>query len=104
MGLGESLKKYEENAIVVGHGFIGEQFNDKLSFPIKDIEECGAKYLCVGHDHNQYGVKIYGKTSVVRPGAVSRGTSTTENKVRVLAVAHISDEGVNYISIPSNKF
>jgi len=93
---GEPFPVVEEpNSIILSHCFYAQGTEEKLSVTKQDVYKSGAKFVCFGHDHNQYPIADIGGTFVVRPGALTRGTSHTENRVRVPSYAVIdTNKGV----------
>lgn len=83
-----------KNTIILSHCFYNYDKEDRLSVHRQHVYKCGAKFVLFGHDHNQYQVEDNNGTLVVRPGALTRGTSHTENRVRVVSMAWIdTDKG-----------
>jgi DNA repair exonuclease SbcCD nuclease subunit len=78
-----------ENTIVLSHSFFNYDRDEKLAVQKQKVYQSKAKYVCFGHDHNQYPVEDSNGTVVVRPGALLRGTSHTENRVRQISIAWI---------------
>jgi DNA repair exonuclease SbcCD nuclease subunit len=95
----------KENTIIISHAFYGKDKEEKLNVSKQDVYRSKAKIVCFGHDHNQYDLEENNGTFVVRPGALTRGTSHTENKTREVgfALIHITEDNnviVNYEKIP----
>jgi DNA repair exonuclease SbcCD nuclease subunit len=92
----------DSKTIVLSHCFYDYSKEDKLSVHRQEVYRSGAKFICFGHDHNQYPVEDNNGTLVVRPGALTRGTSHTENRVRQVGYAIIDTDTlqVTYASIP----
>lgn len=102
---GDFPKVENPNSIILSHTFFNTSKGDRLYTSPEEVEECGAMFACFGHDHNMHKVKQYGGTDVVRPGALSRGSSHTENKVREISVAllNVTQGMVEYIPVPDVK-
>lgn len=90
------------NTIILSHCFYDYGMGDKLHVSKQEVFRSKAKFVCFGHDHNQYPLENNNGTIVVRPGALTRGTSHTENRVRVVSYALIDteEEKVTYVPIP----
>lgn len=91
-----------KKTIILSHTFYNYDKNEKLATQVSDVRISGASYVCFGHDHNRYEVVDNMGVKVVRPGALTRGTSHTENSVRKVAFATIDTdtEKVEYHDIP----
>jgi hypothetical protein len=92
-------------SIVVSHAFYNCGRGDLLYASREEVSGSGAAWACFGHDHNQYPVEDAGGVRVVRPGALTRGTSHTENRVRRPSVALIDTATgtCEYVPVPFAK-
>lgn len=92
----------DKDTIVLSHTFYNYGKEDKLSTTKVDVHKCGAGWCCFGHDHNRYELEQCGESIVVRTGALTRGTSHTENRVRKICVGVIDTvtRKTEYIDIP----
>jgi DNA repair exonuclease SbcCD nuclease subunit len=77
----------DRKSIVVSHSFYNYSLNDRLSISKQDVVDSGAGYVFLGHDHKQYPIVDLEGCYVVRPGALTRGTSATENEERTVSFA-----------------
>ena len=85
---GEPFPEAEhDKSIIITHSFLGDKYNDRLVVSNEIISKSKARFVCMGHDHNQYPVRNLNGTLVIRPGALSRGSSATENKIRTISYA-----------------
>jgi len=96
----EFPKPKTNKSIIVSHSYYEK--DDILSIPLVDIKKSKARFLCLGHDHNKYPIVDFEGTSVVRPGALSRGSIAVENFNRDISVALIDldKEKVEYLPVP----
>lgn len=87
--------------VVISHRTITDK-HDELFLSKSVIEQMQARFLCLGHDHNQYPPVTIKDTIVVRPGALSRGSSHTEVQVRKCsyAVLNLKMLTVEYVEVP----
>lgn len=79
--------------ILVAHSFFEQGHKESLSK--SDVESFDVVLL--GHDHNSYPATTFGKTTVIRPGALSRGM-LSEQEFRRVPVALILDTATREIT------
>lgn len=80
-----------EKSIILSHSFYDyKKEGEKLLVTRDEVNKSNAWVVCFGHDHNQYPVENNNNTLVVRPGALTRGTSHTENRIRQVGFAVIT--------------
>lgn len=79
--------------IYVIHRFVFEEENGHISSDevlyTSDIGELNVKVILGGHDHSIYQPTRVGRTHVIRPGALSRGTIHHFNRVRDVFIASV---------------
>jgi exonuclease SbcD len=92
----------DKKTIILSHCFYEYGHEDRLSVKRQEVYQSGAGFVCFGHDHNQYKQEMQNGCMVVRPGALTRGTSHTENRVRKVGYAVIDTETMTaeYVGIP----
>lgn len=104
----KTLPEVDEKSVIVSHMAIESKYEkDRLYLNPEEIRKSKARFICLGHDHNQYKIKELGGTLVVRPGALSRGSSNTENRVRDISYAVLDlDEGTAWYEtvLSASKF
>lgn len=90
----------DERSIVLSHAFFKRE--DRLTVSEDEVKNSGVDYVCMGHDHNLYEPRQVGSTLVLRPGAMTRGTSNTESRMRMPSFAYIdfSTGEYSYEEIP----
>ncbi len=99
---GKPFPEVKEGSIVLSHTFYGVGKGDRLHTSVQEVFTSKAAFACFGHDHNMYAIENSNGTIVVRPGALTRGTSHTENRVRQVsfAVLDTAEHSVVYEPIP----
>jgi DNA repair exonuclease SbcCD nuclease subunit len=102
----QGLPECTENTVIVSHAYFKPAFNDKLFVSKEEVENSKAFCICMGHDHQTHEMENINNTLVVRPGALSRGSSHSENRTRKVCVAVIDTEErtVTYEVVPHRPF
>lgn len=91
--------------ILIAHSFFGnQQFKSNLPLGLTDIFH----YICCGHDHDAYPIQKVNRATIIRPGALSRGTRHQSNLNRPIQVAYVDTQKdlVEYIELthrPANE-
>lgn len=100
-------KDLPKKSIVFTHSYHKKQYADKLFITDEEITQSGAYAIFLGHDHKQYPfVVVNKKTVLVRPGALSRGTSSSENEERdpSCAVLNLGTGKIKLEIVPHRPF
>ena len=69
-------------SVLLGHYYYNDSRDPAYSMFDKDIENCGYKYIFLGHDHEEYASVTVGETVVVRSGSIARNTAHKTNLAR----------------------
>lgn len=69
--------------LLVAHQFVN-QSKVPETFEFDELTDFDVVFL--GHDHSFYEPMVYGKTAIIRPGALSRGTQHLSNSHRDIGV------------------
>jgi DNA repair exonuclease SbcCD nuclease subunit len=108
-----SLFDYDRNSVLadnnfitgkhigVVHKYINPQYaSDPDYLDVAKLKGYG--FIVAGHDHNRYDTETIGNTVVIRPGALTRKTSSTEDMEREVCVAvlEITPNSYNLIYEP----
>jgi hypothetical protein len=85
--------------ILVAHQFLVGDFSGFVkneAFSSEQVIQSGWNFLFLGHDHILYPVSDLGGKTIVRPGALSRGTKHIQNRVRDVCfnIVTVSEKGV----------
>jgi len=77
--------------VLVGHAFWEPSAPPGKDFSLSssDVEHLGYDAVVLGHDHAKYKPVTVGKTTVYRPGSLSRGTSHWSNLWREVAILRL---------------
>lgn len=102
---GDAFPVVDRETIIISHCFYATSLSDKLSVSSEDVKNSNAAMVFMGHDHNMYNPVENNGTIVLRPGALSRGSSATENRVRQLSIASVNMKTgkVEYVPCPVVK-
>ncbi len=74
--------------ILVGHGFPMPLHGEEDSFKLEDFK--GWDTALLGHDHIPYDILVTTENcSIIRPGAISRGTKAENDRFRSVSVVEI---------------
>lgn len=105
-GIKEPLPDVTDNkSVIISHCFFHVE-RDLLNVTLDEARKSRARFLCMGHDHNKYPLVEHDGTLIVRPGALTRGTSSTENQIRTVSIALLDlDLGTaEYIPVPARPY
>ena len=76
LSVGTFKKPVKKKSVLVLHAFYMPQFDDPYFILEETLDELGYSYAVLGHDHTPYApIKTKGGCTVIRPGALLRGSS-----------------------------
>jgi len=88
-------ESHSGTTMAVAHAFYRFEHSVDGTIDEQSIEDAGYDYLLLGHDHMPYSPLQRGKTSILRPGSLTRGTIHDYNMTRDVQVyvMHVDDTG-----------